>query len=159
VGRLTPALVAALVRLPTLVERSRSVDNDVSLLLARHWSFASNVAGERVQFVAQILSRTPMEVVADFYPTFTSHDGFAGLAEFHGRELLVVGARQDRITPIRHSRAIAEALPEAEYVELDPSGHLAMIEHPDRVGAAIDDLLDRAGAAWTKRIGAGEADR
>lgn len=143
-GRLTPSLVAAAVRVPMLIERSRKADNDLSLLIARRYSFASAVPGERVKFVAQMLAHTPIEVVADFYPTFEHHDGFAGLAAMQGIPVQILGAVEDRITPIEQSRAIAAALPTAGYAELDPSGHLLMLEHPRRVTEAVLTLADRA---------------
>jgi len=142
--RLTPALVAAAVRVPMLIERSRKADNDLSLLIARRYSFASTVPGDRVQFVAQMLAHTPIEVVADFYPTFGTHDGRAGLAAMHGTPVQVIGAVQDRITPVDEARAIAAALPAAAYAELDPSGHLLMLEHPRRVTEAVLALAERA---------------
>lgn len=146
-GRLTPALVAAAVRVPMLVERSRKADNDLSLLIARRYSFASVVPGDRVQFVAQMLAHTPIEVVADFYPTFGVHDGRAGLARMQHLPVQVIGARQDRITPVEEARAIAAALPGAGYAELDPSGHLLMLEHPRRVTESVLALADLAAAA------------
>lgn len=146
-GRLTPSLVAAAVRVPMLIERSRKADNDLSLLIARRYSFASTVPGERVQFVAQMLAHTPIEVVADFYPTFGLHDGRAGLARMQHLPVQVIGARQDRITPVGEARAIAAALPGAGYAELDPSGHLLMLEHPRRVTESVLALADLAAAA------------
>lgn len=146
-GRLTPALVAAAVRVPMLIERSRKADNDLSLLIARRYSFASVVPGDRVQFVAQMLAHTPIEVVADFYPTFGLHDGRAGLARMRHLPVQVIGARQDRITPVEEARVIVAALPAAGYAELDPSGHLLMLEHPRRVTESVLALADRAAAA------------
>jgi pimeloyl-ACP methyl ester carboxylesterase len=135
------------VRASMLVERSRKADNDLSLLIARRYSFASVVPGDRVQFVAQMLARTPIEVVADFYPTFGLHDGRAGLAGMQHTTVQVIGAKQDRITPVEESRAIAAALPHAAYAELDPSGHLLMLEHPRRVTESVLALADRVAAA------------
>ncbi len=144
--RLTPALVAAAIRVPMIIERSRKADNDLSLLIARRYSFASTVPGDRVQFVAQMLAHTPIEVVADFYPTFGAHDGRSGLAAMHDTPVQVIGATQDRITPVDEARAIAAALPAAAYAELDPCGHLLMLEHPRRVTEAVLALADRAAA-------------
>jgi pimeloyl-ACP methyl ester carboxylesterase len=149
VSQLTPSMVAAAVRIPTLIERSRKADNDLSLLIAERYSFASDVPGERVRFVAEMLSHTPIDVVADFYPTFAHHDGFAGLAAMHEIPVQILGGVQDRITPIEHSRAIAAALPAAAYAELDPCGHLLMLEHPRRVTEAVLALADRAAARLT----------
>jgi len=153
VSQLTPSMVAAAVRVPTFIEHSRKADNDLSLLIAERYSFATEVPSERVQFVAEMLASTPIDVVADFYPTFAHHDGFAGLAAMHEIPVQILGAVQDRITPIEHSRAIAAALPVAAYAELDPSGHLLMLEHPRHVTEAVLALAERA----SMRIQAGVA--
>lgn len=146
VSQLTPSMVAAAMRVPTFIEHSRKADNDLWLLIAERYSFASEVPSERVRFVAEMLAHTPIDVVADFYPTFAHHDGFAGLAAMHEIPVQILGAVQDRITPIEHSRAIAAALPAAAYAELDPSGHLLMLEHPRRVTEAVLSSAERAAA-------------
>ncbi|HZR67970.1 MAG TPA: alpha/beta hydrolase [Burkholderiales bacterium] len=49
---------------------------------------------------------------------------------------LLVSGRRDQMTPARGARALASAIPGAEWVELDGSGHNVMAEKPD-------ELLDR----------------
>ncbi|MET9018698.1 alpha/beta hydrolase [Actinopolymorpha sp. NPDC004070] len=147
VHRLTPAAVAAISRAPGLIERGRKAGSDVAYFLTKHYSFGSKVSRARVEFVAEMLAGTPIEVVADFYPGFATHDKYHALEALHGVETLVMGGREDLITPVEHSREIAERHPAAEYVELSDSGHMFLIEHPDVVNAALLDLLGRAAAA------------
>ena len=146
ISRLTPVMIAAFVRVPMLIERSRKADNDFSLLVANEYSFASAVPADRVQFMAQMLAETPIEVVADFYPTFVHYDGYAGLEHMRTLPVQIIGASKDRFTPVEHARAIAAALPDAAYAELDPSGHILMIEHPRRVTELVLGLTDRVAA-------------
>lgn len=50
---------------------------------------------------------------------------------------LVIGCLQDQIVPPAHARALAAAIPDAAYTELD-SGHCALFEAPD----ALLDLIE-----------------
>ncbi len=53
---------------------------------------------------------------------------------------LVIGGRDDKITPPDGMRAMARAIPGATCVEV-PGGHLAPLEFPDEVAAAIRPFL------------------
>jgi len=147
VHKVTPAVVAALARAPDLVEHSRRAGSDIAYLLTKRYSFGSKVPAARVEFVAEMLAATPIEVVADFFPGFAEHDKYAALEVLHGVETLIIGGRDDLITPVEHSRRMAELHPAAQYIELSEVGHMFLIEHPEVVNAALLDLLDRAGHA------------
>jgi pimeloyl-ACP methyl ester carboxylesterase len=147
VHRLTPALVAALARVPDLVEHGRKAGSDVGYLLAKRYSFASKVPAARVEFVAEMLAGTPIEVVADFFPGFAEHDKYDALEALDGVETLIIGGQGDLITPVEHSREIAARHPAADYIELSEAGHMFLIEYPEVVNAALRDLITRAGDA------------
>ncbi len=53
----------------------------------------------------------------------------------------VVIGRGDKMTPPKSGRALATALPTANVVELDATGHMMMIEHPVGVKRAIRDTV------------------
>jgi pimeloyl-ACP methyl ester carboxylesterase len=55
---------------------------------------------------------------------------------------LVVAGHEDRITPAAGMRSMAAAIPGATYAEV-PGGHVAPLEHPDEVNAAIALFLSR----------------
>ena len=50
---------------------------------------------------------------------------------------LVIAGAQDAALPPEHSELIAEAIPGARYVLLDPAAHIPMIERPDAIAALI----------------------
>ena len=54
---------------------------------------------------------------------------------------------------IQHSRAIAELLPRATYVELPDSGHLVPLEHPDVVGSTLLELVEKSAGFVAARDG------
>ena len=147
VHRLTPSVVAALARAPELVETSRKAGSDVGYLLTKRYSFASKVPAARVEFVAEMLAATPIEVVADFFPGFARHDKYDALEALNGVETLVIGAQGDLITPVEHSREIHRRHPAAEYLELSEAGHMFLIEYPEVVNAALRDLVERSARA------------
>lgn len=64
------------------------------------------------------------------------------IASFPSPVTVIVGAEDVICPPKLHTR-LAEALPDARLVEIPATGHLATIETPDLVTAAIRDLLSR----------------
>ena len=54
---------------------------------------------------------------------------------------LVICGEHDAISPPAEMRKIAEGLPQAEYVEIAGAGHMAPLEKPAEVNAAILDFL------------------
>ncbi|POX43549.1 3-oxoadipate enol-lactone hydrolase [Streptomyces sp. Ru73] len=59
---------------------------------------------------------------------------------------LVVAGRQDSATPPAHAREIADGIPGAALVEVAGAAHLAGVERPDAVNAALRVHLDAATA-------------
>ena len=59
---------------------------------------------------------------------------------------LVMVGRQDRWSPLAQHEAIAAAIPGAELVVIEHSGHMAPVEQPEAVSHALVAWLGRAGA-------------
>ncbi|WP_037604175.1 bifunctional 3-oxoadipate enol-lactonase/4-carboxymuconolactone decarboxylase PcaDC [Streptacidiphilus rugosus] len=70
-------------------------------------------------------------------------------AELHriGAPTLVVAGRQDRATPPVHARELADGIPGATLVELPGAAHLAGVEQPEQVTAALLGHLRAGGGA------------
>lgn len=68
-------------------------------------------------------------------------DSRAGLASLT-MPTLVVGGAQDRICPVEMSVEIAGLIAGSRLEILDPCGHLAPLERPDRLGAMLLDWLE-----------------
>ena len=60
--------------------------------------------------------------------------------------VLLTSGRHDEATPVQVA-AIAERIPQAEWVIFEESGHLSHVEEPDRYMAVLGDFLARADAA------------
>jgi pimeloyl-ACP methyl ester carboxylesterase len=154
-GRLThkaaPGVVAALARRPELVERSRRAGSDLGYVLTRRYSFVKGGSPALVEFTASMNASTPIDVVAEFLGLFGEHDDRAALQVLGDLPVLVVGAVGDLLTPVRHSREVAEQLPGAIYVEVPDAGHMVLLERHDVVTAELAALLDRVEADLPKR--------
>ena len=145
-SRVAEPLMASLNRIPELVERTRKAGSDLGYVATRRLAFASDVPPRYVEFVSEMLAQTPLEVVADFYPAFGELNEYEALAGLSKLPVLVIGGEDDLFTPVSHTDRITERLPDAVALRLPHCGHLGMIEHPDRVDQAIEDLLDRVRA-------------
>lgn len=55
--------------------------------------------------------------------------------------VLVVAGEEDRTFPVTETRAMAEAIPGSRFVVLPRVGHLAALEAPEAVNAAVDAFL------------------
>ena len=144
--RLAPGVVAALARRPALVERGRRAGSDLGYVLTRRYSFVESRSPSLVEFTAAMNASTPIEVLADFLPLFSGHDGRAALPVVARVPVLVVGAVGDLLAPVEHSRELAESLPDASYVEVANAGHMVLLERHDVVTSHLGELVDRVTA-------------
>jgi pimeloyl-ACP methyl ester carboxylesterase len=55
---------------------------------------------------------------------------------------LVVAGAADRLIPSTATRAIADAVPQAHYVEIPQSGHMIAVEQPGALADALDPFLE-----------------
>jgi pimeloyl-ACP methyl ester carboxylesterase len=141
--KVAPGLVAALARRPELVERGRRVGSDLGYVLTRRYSFVESRSASLVEFTAAMNAATPIEVVADFLPLFSGHDGRAALPVLARVPVLVVGAVGDLLAPVEHSRELVDSLPDASYVEVADAGHMVLLERHDVVTSQLRELVDR----------------
>ena len=142
-GTALRALEAARKR-PMLVERGRSVTTDLTYVLTKRYSFATDVPPSLVEFTARMNRSTPIDVLADLFPAFDSHDKLCALDVLNGLESLILVGEQDLLTPADHSRDMVDAVPGAELVVLPQAGHMVMLEHYDVVNDHLRDLVERA---------------
>lgn len=139
-----PGVVGRVVVHPAVLARGMGADRDVGLLLTRRFSFGTAQASPAlVRFVGTMLSSTPLDVFAEFFPEFDRHDKEAALPILAACATLIVAGEADLVTPAEHSRAMAAVLPEAEVIVVPDAGHMVMLEFPDQVNEALRRLVDR----------------
>ncbi|MBR7825320.1 alpha/beta hydrolase [Actinospica sp. MGRD01-02] len=142
--RTTPAVLELLAKQTGLVERGRAIGGDFGLVIIRRYAFGSEVPESLVRYTEDLIQSTPIDVIADFYPVFGKLDMSEALPVFDRVPSLVLGGANDLILPVAHSEALADAMPSADYVVLPNAGHALILEHPDAVGNALRNLVDRA---------------
>jgi pimeloyl-ACP methyl ester carboxylesterase len=147
---LLPYVLRRAARNAALVEKGRALGRDLAWAATKRLSFADpDVDPAVVQFAARMIEATPVTVVAAFYPALIAHDGSEGVQNLAGCQVLVIGSDSDALTPVSHSERIAAALPDAQLLIAENSGHLLMLEHPDQVNQPLLALLDSALAHTT----------
>ncbi|MFC0040305.1 alpha/beta fold hydrolase [Actinomadura rayongensis] len=140
---ITPGTLRGLGRRADLVDRVRGAGADLAFFVTRKMAFADRyVSPSVVDFVEQMIRNTPIDVIAEFYPTLMDHDKTAALPVVAGRPAVVLVAGADRFTPAAHGRAVAAAL-DAELIEIEEAGHVLPLEYPGAVTGAVRRLAER----------------
>lgn len=104
-------------------------------------SLANRDLVERVRRI--MLRQKPETVEADLLALRDRPDARGALASIAIPTLVVVGA-QDALTPPADAQAMADAIPGARLTEIPGAGHLAPMERPGAVAAALGDFFASA---------------
>jgi len=147
VHKVAPTTVSMLGRRGKLVDRTRHAGSDIAFLLTRYVGFgdSGNVSPTLVDFAESMIRATPTEVVADFYPALMNHDKLSALHVLDPVPTAIMVGDKDWLTPPEHSRAMAEALPKAQFTEVPDTSHLIQLERPGAVNEALRDLIKQVG--------------
>ena len=108
-------------------------------------AFGDAVPARYVEFVDQMLSSTPFDVVAEFFPTFGTLDKFATVHAMSSVPAAIICGTADKLTPIEHSRKLHAMIAGSTLLECVGAGHMVMLERHDQVNAELDQLLAAAG--------------
>jgi pimeloyl-ACP methyl ester carboxylesterase len=131
-------------RRSALIERGRARVTDVAWVFVERLAFGPNVDPRLVEFTSQMVGATPVDVIADFYTTLTSHDKETALKNLADVPVAIVCGENDLVTPPDHSRAMAKLLPQAELVIVPETGHQVLMERPDLVNPSLLHLVEQA---------------
>jgi pimeloyl-ACP methyl ester carboxylesterase len=141
---IVPGVVHAANRRASLLEHGRRAGTDLEFLATRYLSYGPDAPPSLVAFMARMIAGTSIEVMTEFFDTFLSHDKLAALDVLRGVPVLISCGDRDTLTPVSHSRTMAEALPDAELQVIEGAGHMAIVDRHDQVNAALRRLVDRA---------------
>lgn len=140
-----PRVVSGLGRRKQIVDPAREVGADLAFFVIRRMGFADKgISPTIVDFVEQMIRATPIDVIAEFYPSLMRHDKRAALETLTKVPVLVMAGGADVLTPRVHGELIADLLDDAEFVGIEAAGHLLPLEHPEEVTAALRRLVARA---------------
>jgi len=108
--------------------------------------FAPRTLDQQTELVKRMretmLAANPTGVVAALEALATRPDVSDYLPKITCPTLVVVG-EHDAISPVAEMRTLAAAIPDAEFVVLEDSGHMSPLENPRAFNAALDGFLNR----------------
>ncbi|HEU4514833.1 MAG TPA: alpha/beta hydrolase [Nocardioidaceae bacterium] len=145
--QVTPRAMALLARAPGLVDGARRTGSDIGFLVTSKMAFGGEVPTPYVEFVDEMLSQTPFEVLAEFFPNFDALDKFEVLHSFEQVPTVIVCGTEDVLTSIGHSRKMAQRIRSAELVEVPGAGHMVILESRQQVNTALERMIRQASAA------------
>lgn len=126
------------------IDKARIASSDLAWLLTRRYGFGDpRPSPSLVSFVESMNSRTSADTVAKYLRTLYTHARYPALAALRGTPTLVLVGTKDLITPVTHSEEILRHLPDAQFVKINNSGHVVMLENADEVDAALLPFLEK----------------
>jgi pimeloyl-ACP methyl ester carboxylesterase len=143
-GQVTHRAIRTLHRGHLAVDSARRVGAAIARVGTDLFAFGDEVPAGYVDFVDEMLSATPFEVVAEFFPSFGS------LAKFDAVEVLgrvptsIICGTADKLTSIGHSRKLRARVAGSRLLECEGAGHMVLLERHDQVTAELDQLISAA---------------
>jgi pimeloyl-ACP methyl ester carboxylesterase len=121
-----------------VLDRGRAFN---SYSVVRRWGLGPGALERHVDMTNEMILEAPTHVLMDFYPNFVSLDLTPGLTGLGRASTVVMGGTADVLTPIKHSRRLAELIPGATLVSLEDVGHMVPFEAHEQVTEVIENLL------------------
>lgn len=143
-NRATLRAVATLAHGHAAVDQVRRVGRYIANAATSRFAFGGDVPHSYVSFVDDMLSATPFEVVADFFPSFGSLDKFDFVEGLDEVPVSIICGTADKLTSIGHSRKLHVRIPGSRLLECDGAGHMVPFERHDQVNAELDQLITAA---------------
>ncbi|QIG41809.1 alpha/beta hydrolase [Nocardioides anomalus] len=143
-GELANRTIRTLARRHQLVDGARRAGRSVARVATDLFAFGDEVPAAYVDFVDHMLSSTPFEVVAEFFPSFRSLDKFDAVEVMGRVPTTIICGTSDRLTSIGHSRKLHARIQGSTLLECEGAGHLVLLERHGQVNAALDQLLSAA---------------
>jgi pimeloyl-ACP methyl ester carboxylesterase len=146
-GPLLPLVNSATRLTGPTIDRARTAASDLAWLLTRRYGFGeSRPSPSLVSYVEKMNSRTSVDTVARYLRTLYTHARYPALAALERTPTVIIVGDKDMITPVAHSEEILRHLPDAEFVKVNDSGHVVMLEHADEVNATLIAFLEKTSA-------------
>ncbi|NYG60120.1 pimeloyl-ACP methyl ester carboxylesterase [Nocardioides daedukensis] len=152
-GQMLSRTILGLSKGARMVEGVRRLSKDFAIVATDRFAFGSDVPGEYVKFVDQMLASTPFDVLAEFFPGFDSLDKFAVLNALDRIPTTILCGTADRLTSVGHSRKMHSLLPHSTLVECEGAGHMVIMERHIEVNKALDELIAAADEHWRDPAG------
>ena len=116
--------------------------NDLATVVTRVLGVGPNGDERAVELVRRLVLHSRAHVAGQLWRTAGALDQLGVVAGLDVPALVIAGTR-DRVLPAQHSRRLADTFADAELIELADVGHVAMLERPDEVSAALAAFATR----------------
>lgn len=123
-------------------EAGRPRGNDIATLVARTLGVGADAPEHAVATLRRLVLNSRPHVAGEMWRTAGTVDLMDAAAGLNVPVLIIAGAR-DRVLPALHSRRLAEKIADAQIVELEGVGHVAMMERADEVAALLAGFAER----------------
>jgi pimeloyl-ACP methyl ester carboxylesterase len=144
-GQLAERVVSVLARGHRTVDGLRRIGRPVAMVATDELAFGDDVPASYVEFVDGMLSATPFEVVAEFFPNFSALDELETVEAMSQVPTTVICGTEDRLTSIDHSRRLHARIAGSTLLECPGAGHMVIMERCQEVNDELDRLLEAAG--------------
>jgi pimeloyl-ACP methyl ester carboxylesterase len=145
--KLTPGALTAALAAARVIERLRRLlppTHPRHQKVVRDLLYGADATDEMVLAGAQIMHASTVRAFTAFLPALGDHDKREELAALARIPVEILVGDSDKLTPERHSRQMAEALPEAALHVVERTGHMLPQERARLVTDAIERLLAAA---------------
>jgi pimeloyl-ACP methyl ester carboxylesterase len=154
--RLEPGVMTFALARAKLVERLRRLSPPSSRThqkLVRGLLYGADASDAVVLRGAEIMHASSVRAFVTFYPALGEHEKRDGLAALTRVPVEVLVGEEDKLTPVSHSRQLAEVLPDA-VLHVEPRcGHMLPQERPELVAASLRRLLTAPAGAQLEATG------
>ena len=144
---LTPRIVTAAMGGARMVEAMRQLlppSHPRHRKMVRELLYGADATDDMVIAGAEIMHASTVRAFAAFYPALGKHDKREELTALRSVPVEILVGDSDKLTPERHSRQLAEALPDAQLQVVERTGHMLPQERPQLVAEAIGRLVAAA---------------
>ena len=97
---------------------------------------------ELVTYVREMMDKTSVEGMVGALAAMRDRPDSTPTLEEIDVPVLIIHGEQDKLIPLSEAEAMVEAIPDAELVVLENSGHLPNLEEPDVFNEAVIEFLD-----------------
>lgn len=114
-----------------------------SYSVVRRWGLGPHAQAKHVDMTNEMILHAPTRVLTDFHPMFAGLDLRHAMQTLSLVPTLVVAGTHDAVTPLSHSRRLADGIGGSTLTILEGTGHMAMFEEHVRVTELILQLAEK----------------
>jgi pimeloyl-ACP methyl ester carboxylesterase len=108
--------------------------------LIAEWAYRRGTDSTTLDAYAAAMLATPVQVTHDDFAACNAFDVTSEVSQIALPTLVIVGL-EDRLTPPKYSRFLAQEIPAARLLQAPEAGHMVMLEQSDLVAAAVREFV------------------